>query len=1001
MHCLPHLRAALLGSVLATVSLLQAMAAKPVAVIWRGGETPDTPTLSNLNELIDRVGYEVQALRSDGERSNRWLSPSELDATRHDLLVLPDARHLPAESVGPIQRFLQGGGDVLAFNLPAWEDPFFRIGDQWLTRADYQAALARQRPEVSLLDLAHADASTWLRHSDQREHPTRWDIEPGPDGLALHVRVAGLVSWDILEPRGVVTPFPGRRTLTCFRAKGGPDTRQLALEWIEQDGSRWIASIDLTTDWQWYALPPEAFKAWEPKGGRGGAGDHFRPGNAARFTVGVALSHNTLAQGDHEFWLADLGAGTNPFGEDAPPSSFTPPVIESFSPGWHTYPVHGKVLLSAIDPRLVASIDSPGLSVDAAEIGLRAFHPRPQTAGWAQDRPWRWQPVITAYDAAAFHSVGPEHGGVVRGVVAVTMVHSHSPYRGGVWNLFTPALECLVSNAEGRRWLEARLKATHRGVFLLEGGLDRYSVREGQPVHAGARVVNFGRNVATNLNLLMSEEKFDLDPGTERSFEWKSWYPRPGTPRLDEVPLWTPLRQSQEIIDTLQHPLTVWTPKADPSFVTIRDGHFELDGKRWKPHGVNYMPSSGVGLANQDWFEHWLGRGAYDPEVIQRDLERIRDMGFNAVSAFIYHQSLEAGHLTDFLVRCERLGLKVNLSLRPGTPMDFRWAEMKELIEHFRLAENDTVFAYDLAWEPSHYDENYQRRHYNRLWRDWVTEHHGGIESAAKAWEHAAPTESDQLVTPPMAWLINDGPWRRIVADYRQFLDELVGERYAEARRLIRSIDPNHLVSFRMQLAGDPTHLQPGLLPYDFYGLRDAVDIWEPEAYGRIGNWERVRPGHFTAAYARLCDPAKPVVWAEMGYSVWDPRVGGPSEDKLEFAAQYYTDFYRMLRESDADGVFFWWYPGGYRVNERSDYGVIHPDGTDRSVTEVIRREGPAFMSAAKQPNPGRSVRVIKIDRDADARGLPGVYETVEDAYWKAVESGVPVELQWRRLPGE
>ena len=37
---------------------------------------------------------------------------------------------------------------------------------------------------------------------------------------------------------------------------------------------------------------------------------------------------------------------------------------------------------------------------------------------------------------------------------------------------------------------------------------------------------------------------------------------------------------------------------------------------------------------------------------------------------------------------------------------------------------------------------------------------------------------------------------------------------------------------------------------------------------------------------------------------------------------------YRMFIESGADGVFFWWYPGGFRLGENSDFGIINPDGT-------------------------------------------------------------------------
>jgi hypothetical protein len=237
-----------------------------------------------------------------------------------------------------------------------------------------------------------------------------------------------------------------------------------------------------------------------------------------------------------------------------------------------------------------------------------------------------------------------------------------------------------------------------------------------------------------------------------------------------------------------------------------------------------------------------------------------------------------------------------------------------------------------------------------------------------------------------MAWLTQDGPWRKLVADYRRFLDELLAEKYAGARRLVKTIDPNHAVSFRMQHAGDPTFNWDAFLPYDFAGLADAVDIWQPEAYGRIGDWEKVKPGRFTADYARLCDPAKPIFWAEMGYTAWDARRMAPAPEKLEFIAQFYRDFYRLLNESGVDGVFFWWYPGGYRLNEQSDFGIINPDGTDRPVTKVIREQGGRFL---KTPKPAwKPDHWIAVDRDRDARGLFGIYETVKDEYWDAIAAG-------------
>ena len=78
-----------------------------------------------------------------------------------------------------------------------------------------------------------------------------------------------------------------------------------------------------------------------------------------------------------------------------------------------------------------------------------------------------------------------------------------------------------------------------------------------------------------------------------------------------------------------------------------------------------------------------------------------------------------------------------------------------------------------------------------------------------------------------------------------------------------------------------------------------------------------------------------------------------PDPKKLAFEGRYYADFYRMMIESGADGVFFWWYPGGFRLGENSDFGIINPDGTDRPATTVIRSEGPAFPQSAQTRQTG------------------------------------------------
>ena len=105
-------------------------------------------------------------------------------------------------------------------------------------------------------------------------------------------------------------------------------------------------------------------------------------------------------------------------------------------------------------------------------------------------------------------------------------------------------------------------------------------------------------------------------------------------------------------------------------------------------------------------------------------------MGVNAVSAFIYYDSLAAGNLPDFLRQCERNDLKVNLALRPGTPHRFRLGEMESDHRAIEAGAERRIFAYDLAWEPTHGTREDQQKNYTAAWREWVKKKYGSVEAA-------------------------------------------------------------------------------------------------------------------------------------------------------------------------------------------------------------------------------------------------------------------------------
>ena len=954
---------------------------------------------------VSAAGYAVDFIGL-----NVLTNPARMAAGKFDLLVLAGARAIPAPAAPAIESYLQQGGDLLALGLPAWESPLFALDGRWMTRTAFEEIIATQRPEQLLFDFAVTELRSWSRATDDPKNVVRHEIVPVGGRKALHVAIERLSGWETFCSPVLTNGFPAGHTLTCFRARGTAHTKQLSLEWTERDGSRWIATVDLTPEWRDYSLTPQSFKAWEPPPARSGKNDVFHPEHAVRCAVGLAHSHTAVEGVEQEYWFADLGTAKNPFATARLPDEFQPPHLESVSPGYLFFPINGgqasRLSLSAF-PHARDSEKRPAKSSFKFETGatpvLRGMQPRPRGVGFDQDRQYRWEPLLAAYDAG---------NDDLRGTIAALLVHVKPPYRGGVWAAFTPTEPEFYRLPIVKSCLREAVARMQRGLFLVEGGAEFFTTFPDQETKVGARVANFGLETLTNLSVaievdggppagwrILAVTLPTLLPGQIEAVQASAKF-RAGQEQVVETLLLAPTN----VVDRLRHEVAVWKPKAKPEFTEIRDGGFWRRGRPWKAHGVNYMPSSGIGLADGRHFEYWLERGAYDPEVIERDLRRIQAMNLNAVSAFIYYESLGAQHLLDFLRRCEAHDLQVNLSLRPGTPLDFRWDEMRSLIEHYRLAQNDTVFAYDLAWEPSHGNHAQQEQAYQTAWANWVEKNISKSWDVEKAWGangaggfQFAIADLQRTSIPPMEWLTKDGPWRKCVADYRRFLDELLRDRYDQARRLVKAIDPHHAVSFRMQHAGDPTFNWDAFLPYDFYGLADAVDIWEPEAYGRIGDWEKVKPGRFTADYARLCDPGKPLVWAEMGFTVWDQRRMAPSPEKLLFAANYYRDFYRMLTESGADGVFFWWYPGGYRLNERSDFGIINPDGTDRPVTAVIRYEGGKFLTAPKPD--AKADHWIPVDRDRDARGLFGIYEATQDEYWKAIAAGKNPALKWEPQP--
>ena len=167
-----------------------------------------------------------------------------------------------------------------------------------------------------------------------------------------------------------------------------------------------------------------------------------------------------------------------------------------------------------------------------------------------------------------------------------------------------------------------------------------------------------------------------------------------------------------------------------------------------------------------------------------------------------------------------------------------------------------------------------------------------------------------------------------------------------------------------------------------------ALDTVSPESYALSDDYKSIRQGVFTNIYARYANPDNVVQWMEFGKSIWTGSNFTQNQKMRSFQGEYYRRFFEMLLTGHTAGMFCWWFAGGYRIGENSDFGILDPDGGERPVTQVLREYAPKFIGAPSLP---KADRFIEIDRDLHADGLRSVYRSIEDELFTAINEGQTV----------
>jgi len=976
-----------------------------------------------VDDEAGRVAPVVAALLASkdyGVTRVSWkeLSERSLPTAQLDLLLFADARRVPVAAAQVTRRLLRSQGKVLALGAPIFGQTLVRVGERYVPVEQFGAAL------YPLLDRRplEFDAARWKRSCQNPQRPATFTAVAATDapgqptaGQAWKFSTE-LQGWDLFGQ--VRDPlFADGRTLLCFQAQGDATTPELAIECAERDGSRWIAGVELGPQLQSYVLKPERFIYWHDSKAKRGPTDRMNPGDVVDIRFGMSTSHTPRCKaGPHSFTIQNIATAVDPQADEPEVDRAD---IEGFCPSYKLYPVAEPVRLRPAGPQFgllgeaALAWNNPGYAPVKRVGGL----------GFDRQRQLRLVPLLDAFDNEDRN----------RGALA-WLVLGDTTWPGARWAAFgvsdpaklLPATGTINDFTNGVLALVETL--THRPL-LLEAGSRQFVCNRDEAVELGASVQNPARAaLATTIRLTVRDRQgqtitqrrstVNIPAGGRSSSTW-SWMPRMSDwPRFPAT-VTTELLASDAgsaapVLDAIEHPLSLLRtePAGRDEFVTVRGSQFQLDGQPWFMRGINYWPNTQGGRSTVPYFQ----RAHYDPVTVERDLAWLESQGVNMLSG------VQAPHvdppqpgsdyrdLHDFLDRCRRHHMKVFYFLRNANP--FAGGSADAVIQHITAAgikDHPAILAWELSWEPIYYagPRNGAMDFLRDDWNTWIVERYGSLAAAQHDWGHELPAAKDgqRAALPPFEWCQEHGPWDRVVAAFRRFFSDRMGEGYGTLIRRLRQFDPQHLVTFRFGACGIPDKAR--FAHAHSASVAKHVDFLCPEGYNlqpaqaRPTPADDLRRGGLVTLFYRFLGREKPVVWMEFGYTVngmhtpWKTGMETVTPAELNHQRDEYTAFCGMFLESGAQGAAPWWLPGGYRVDEQSDFGLVEPDGAPRPAFAVLRQCFERLPTLQRPP-----VIVPANDRSAAARPL---IELDLDAHyadaWRRYSTQYLQSIQQGRLP--
>jgi len=442
----------------------------------------------------------------------------------------------------------------------------------------------------------------------------------------------------------------------------------------------------------------------------------------------------------------------------------------------------------------------------------------------------------------------------------------------------------------------------------------------------------------------------------------------------------------------------------------IKNGKFMRGSEPFPLAGVNYWSLSSVHAGSEQFRQPsgWLNPANYDPVETERDLSVLASVGINAVSIQI-RSIRDSIALQDFLERCRKHRIYVHAYLPRlfGIGRNFSIAE--KIIKNSDLPKHEHVFAYDIAWEAHAGSSKRRNELLGAAWKNWIKLRYGNVRQAERAMSYPINLDNwGEPMLPTDQQLSQDGDHRHVVLPFRNFFSEWISMHYGECKRFLRSLGLEGAIGARSGLGGTGNPWSDTLLPVD---LQDGVrhfDYIAPELWHL--DQQNIAQASYLAAYANYVgNNKKPILWAEFGEDLFqytDPpekelpetaplkrKVKLPDEGVFshrirwlnkkktsknysndpqsltqaeEQQAAYYRDVVKMAQSTNSSALFAWWFPGGYRPSEQSNFSLYTHALTPRPALLELAK----FSAAQKSENTPTEETSLTAPGPVDARGF-------------------------------